>query len=131
MIDSKSTSDNLFRSPSDDERALLSRLLEPTFPGRDDISRILAGVKVRTIDEQGSLQLHSDVPGMLTGIKAIPVEAEANDVDGYAIHVLLHVVHGRPDELEIYKDDSSAIQQMPSPSAFEVIVLPAAPWEIN
>jgi len=121
--------DELFRDPSPLEWSLISRLLKPNFPGRDEIQKILNSVQVRTLDEEGSLELHSDVPGIVSGAKAIPVEAEANDSDGVPIHVLLHVVHGRPNELEIYKDDSSTIQQMPPAAAFEAVVLPPAPWE--
>jgi hypothetical protein len=119
----------LFREPTDAERALISRLLEPSFQGRDEIRTILQSAQVRSIDEQGSLKFKSEVVGKVNGVKPIPVEAEANDTDGLAIHVLLHMVHGRPDELEIYKDDSSAIQRLPPPEEFDLIVLPPAPWE--
>jgi len=39
----------------------------------------------------------------------------------------LHVKDGQPAELEIFKDDGSPVKRMPSPSAFELIVLPPAP----
>jgi hypothetical protein len=119
----------LFRQPTDVERALILRLLEPAYPGRDEIRTMLQHVEVRSIDEQGSLKLRPEVPGRVSGVKTIPVEAEANDTDGVIIHVLLHMVHGRPDELEVYKDDSSPIRHMPPPAEFNLIVLPAAPWE--
>jgi hypothetical protein len=119
----------LFREPTNAERALISRLLEASFPGRDEIRTILQDAQVCSIDEQGSLKFESEVVGRVNGVKPVPVEAEANDTDGLAIHVLLHMVHGRPDELEIYKDDSSSIKRMPLPEEFDLIVLPPAPWE--
>jgi hypothetical protein len=119
----------LFRAQTDAERALISRLLEPSFPGRDEIRTILQNAQVRSIDEQGSMKFESEVVGRVNGVKPVPVEAEAKDTDGLVIHVLLHMVHGRPDELEIYKDDSSTIQRMPRAEEFDLIVLPPAPWE--
>jgi hypothetical protein len=84
---------------------------------------------VRTIDDCGSLKLRSDVNAHV--LKIIPVEGEAKDGDGVAIHLLLHVVNGRPVELEIYleiyKDDGSSVKEMPPASAFALEVLPAAP----
>jgi len=47
----------------------------------------------------------------------IPVEAEAEDLDGTTIHVLLHVIDGFARELEVYKNDSSRVIQMPEPPA--------------
>ena len=46
--------------------------------------------------------------------------------DGRLIHALLHVVSGRPIELEIFKDDGSRVRQMPAPAAFELMQLPPA-----
>jgi hypothetical protein len=84
-------------------------------------------VEVKTIDELGGLEIQSHASGKAPVAKRIPVEAEAEDEDGYLIHALLHVVDGRPTELEIFKDDGSCVRRMPAPSAFELIVLPPAP----
>jgi len=116
-----------FRSPTKNERGLLNRLLEAQFPGKDELSALLYRVLVKTVDEDGSLELQSQAEGKAAVVKRIPVEAEATDEDGFVIHLLLHVVEGRPVELEIYKDNLSSPKQMPEPSAFEVIVLPPAP----
>jgi hypothetical protein len=80
---------------------------------------------VKTIDECGSLELLTDVNAHV--VKRIPVEGEAEDKDGVAIHVLLHVVNGRPIELDIFKNDGSPVKEMPPASAFGLEVLPAAP----
>ena len=121
------TIDSIFRRPSNQERALLNRLLEASFPGRDELALALGDVEVNTIDENGSLQLHSTAINQIPVVKRIPVEAEAADEDGITIHVLLHVIQGRPSELEIYKDDSSPVKRMPAPSKFELLVLPPVP----
>lgn len=116
-----------FGRPTDADRALLERLLGADFPGRDALVPMIHNVLVRTINEDGGLELQSQVGGKALVIKRVPVEAEAKDQDGVVIHALLHVVDGRPIELEIYKDDGSTIKRMPLASAFELIVLPPVP----
>jgi hypothetical protein len=86
-------------------------------------------VLVRTLDEEGGLEIESQVEGKAPVLKRIPVEAEAKDADGFTIHALLHVVDGRPVELEIYKDNGSKVKRTPAPSEFELVVLPIAPTE--
>ena len=122
--------DSGFRKPTNLERSLLERLLEAEFPGRDELAPMVRNLLVRTIDEEGGLELRSEVGGEAPVVKRIPVEAEAKDEDGFRVHALLHVVKGRPVELEIYKDDGSAVKRMPPASAFELIVLPPAPSKI-
>lgn len=119
--------ESCFRLPTPSERALLRRLLEADFPGRDAIEGLLNHVEVRTIDHLGSLDLRSHAAGKAKVVKRVPVEAEAEDLDGCLIHVLLHVVDGRPAELEIFKDDGTSVSRMPEPSSFELMVLPPAP----
>jgi len=43
------------------------------------------------------------------------------------IHFLLHVVDGVVSELEIYKDDSSAIVAVPNADKLDLILLPPPP----
>jgi hypothetical protein len=118
-----------FREPTKAERDLLQRLLEAEFPGRDELVTLVQDIRVRPVDEVGSLELRSQRSGTAQVVKRIPVEAEAVDADGFSIHALLHVVNGRPVELEIFKDDGSCVKQMPPPSAFELIVLPPMPQQ--
>ncbi len=114
----------MFREPSSSEWKIINRLLEARFPGRDELAEQLGNCLVRTIDEDGSLEfdIRADVKAPVS--HRIPVEAMAQDVDGFMIHVLLHVVEGRADELEIYKDDSSRPIKMPPASEFQLLVLP-------
>jgi hypothetical protein len=56
-------------------------------------------------------------------VRRIPVEAEFDDQDGVGVHVLLHVLDGYLNELEIYREDSSPLQREPDPEDFRLIVL--------
>jgi hypothetical protein len=118
-----------FRKPTDVERSLLERLLEAEFPGRDELASMVCNLLVRTIDEDGGLELRSQVEGKSPVVKRVPVEAEAKDEDGVVIHMLLHVVDGRPVELEFFREDGATVRRIPSPSALELIVLPPMPNE--
>ena len=117
------------RTPTDAERQFLDRLLEIDFPGRNDLLDIMADLQVRTLDENGSLGLVCSSPLEARVVKTVPVEAEVTDEDGYTIHILLHMLKGRPYELEIYKDDGSDVKKAPHPSSLELIVLPPEPRE--
>lgn len=114
-----------FREPSEFERRVMQRLLTVPFPGKDEIATQLNGVQVRTIDDEGSLELHPPrAARVAVAEKLIPVEAQASDEDGVYVHFLLYAREGFVNELEIYKDDGTPIKQMPKPDALEVIVLP-------
>jgi hypothetical protein len=113
-----------FRTPTDEEQSLLERLLEADFPGRDELAPMVRDLLVRTIDEDGGLELRSQVEGKSPVVKRVPVEAETKDEDGVVIHMLLHVLDGRPVELEVFREDGATVRRMPSPSALELIVLP-------
>jgi hypothetical protein len=63
-------------------------------------------------------------PGNISFVKRrIPIEAEALDSDGVKIHILLHVVHGFMDEIEIFREDLLMVKQLPEPSSLELINL--------
>jgi hypothetical protein len=114
-----------YRMPSDWERRLLVRLVEPEFPGRDVLRDQIDHVLVSPIDENGSLDLKCDVPAVAPVEKRVPTEGEAIDRDGTTIHYLLHVVAGRMKELEVYKDDSSRVLEHPSPEDVVPLILGA------
>lgn len=121
------TSEKTYRKLADSEEKLLARLVATEFPGRKEIVEQLRNCLVRGIDREGSLafQIHTETLAPVE--KRIPVEAEANDTDGQTIHVLLHVSRGKVAELEIYKEDGSAIDRLPDSSDWKVVVLPTAP----
>jgi len=113
-----------FREVTTEERALLERILEADFPGRDELAPLLRSALARTIDEDGGLEIKSQADGKAPVVKRVPVEAEAKDVDGVVIHMLLHVVDGKPVELEFFREDCGTVKKVPPPAAFELMVLP-------
>lgn len=106
------------------EREVLVKLLGVHFPGRDALRQQAAGAMGRRIDAEGSLELqpNQDAPPAEV-VRRIPVEAETDDLDGTPIHVLLHVVNGYMNELEVYREDSAKLARPINPEALRLIVL--------
>jgi hypothetical protein len=115
--------EHTFRNFTAHEQRIIDRLLEKAFPGRDEICEQMKSCLVRTIDEDKSLEflVRSNVKAKVK--KRVPVEAEVQDTDGISIHILLHVVDGKLNELEIYKEDGSPILERPDPSKLKVVCL--------
>ena len=108
------------RSLTSSERALIDRLLEPEFPGRDELRRQLDMTRAVEL-EDGGLTLICDTTVRAPVKTRVPTEGEYLDADGVPVHVLLHVVDGIVSELEIFKEDSSPVVDKPIPSALDVI----------
>jgi hypothetical protein len=53
----------------------------------------------------------------------VPVEAELVDEDGVIVHVLLHVVDGFLNELEVYREDSAPVRRVIRPEELRLLVL--------
>ena len=51
------------------------------------------------------------------------MEAETEDGDGMTIHLLLHVIDGSLNELEIYREDSTSLKRSIDPSSVRVLDL--------
>src|SRR5215469_11953114 len=119
--------DRMFREPTPAERALIERLLEAEFPGKLELVHLLKNILVRSIDSDGGIEINSQSEGKASVVKRVPVEAEGKDEDGTVIHMLLHVVDGRPTELEFFREDGTTVKRLPAPSEFELIVLPPMP----
>jgi hypothetical protein len=114
-----------FRAPTALEDALIRRLLEADFVGKQELEIQLGAYRVRNLDREGSLELLSEAADNIAQVqKRIPVEASGVDEDGIHVHVLLHVVNGLANELEIYKDDGSPIRCLPIAGDLELLVLP-------
>jgi len=112
-----------FRPLASKEIAILKKLLQQPFRGRDELSQQLIGAQVRQIDDSGSLRflLRGGTPAPLP--RGIAVEATYfDDGNGNEAHVniLLHVVDGKLSMLEIYKDDGSKIARDPDPAELQV-----------
>jgi len=105
------------------EKELFNLLLDSEFAGKDELKEQLENCQVESIDENGSLKIYVKNNKRANVKRRIPIEAEGEDSDGITIHVLLHVVNGFADELEIYKDDSSKVIQTPNASGLRLICL--------
>jgi hypothetical protein len=103
-----------FRSLDADEMALLEKLLDHDFPGRDALRRQLPSVRGRQIDEHGCLELQYNGDTLADTTVGCPTEGTCADVDGGVIAVLLHVKKGRMRLLEIVKEDGSEILRPPT-----------------
>jgi hypothetical protein len=53
--------------------------------------------------------------------RRVPIEAVADDIDGMTIHVLLHVVDGYIDGLELYREDGLALLAPVRPGALRIV----------
>jgi len=110
-----------FRPPTDRERHVIERLLQPSFPGRDELLSQYATCRVKSIDGLGSIEFEVTSSVRAVAVKhRVPSEGEASDVDGVAIRFLLHVVNNVLHELEVYKEDNSTITRLPDPE--EIVV---------
>lgn len=110
-----------FRHPNAHERDVLDRLIALPFPGQSEVASQLANCLVKSIDGNGSLSIQTFSPVVASTVKhRVPTEGEAEDTDGVTIHFLLHVVRGVTTELEIYKQDGSALTQIPSSAGIRV-----------
>lgn len=114
------------RDLRDDERALVGQLLAQSFNGRDEIAAQLRGAQViaEGVGDTRTLRFappRGDAPPAPTALR-IPVEGIADDVDGVAITVLLHVVDGWVTELEVYRVDGKSIRSGDRPSLHTVSI---------
>lgn len=108
------------------ERVLIEQLLRATFDGCAEIRAQLAIARVAAEGHGDTRTLRftwsgEDVPRAQTLVR-IPVEAETLDDDGVPIAILLHVVDGLAEELEIYRVDGDQIRRSVLDSADSVMV---------
>jgi len=102
-----------FREIRAQEAALLERLLAREFPGSAELREQLRTISVAEIDADGSLRLSTRASIRAAVSRRIPVEASYVDRDGVRVHLLLHVVDGYLDELEVLREDSGPIMSRP------------------
>jgi len=108
---------------TDHERTLLDVLLGPTFPGAEALRTQVALATVRPLDAEGGLKFLVPAEPKAVVERRVPVEGELTDADGVTVHVLVHVVNGSLDELEIYRDDSGPLLQPLDAAAMRVLLL--------
>ena len=108
------------------ERAILDRLLGANFPGAEQLRGQASNARV-TRTEEGATPVFlfavlDSLPVAETQ-RRIPVEAQAKDSDGVVIHFLIHVVGGRLQELETYREDGLAIKHLPDARELDILIL--------
>ncbi|HZL28440.1 MAG TPA: hypothetical protein VFC39_18095 [Acidobacteriaceae bacterium] len=102
------------------EREVLDKLLEPSFPGRDELLAQVKLARARELDDDGCIEF-SRVPAARSQAQfSIPTEGEYRDVEGITLHVQLHVVDGFVKQLELYKEDGSIPTGLPPASELRV-----------
>lgn len=109
-----------FRPLQANEMALLKKLLDHDFQGRDALRFQLSSVTGRQIDEHGCLELRTDEAIEADTEIASPTEGRCEDIDGGVIVVMLHVRKGKLHMLEIIKEDGSDILRAPKAEALTV-----------
>jgi hypothetical protein len=105
------------------ELALLEALLAEPFQGRTELIRQVPGIRCRRIDEDGSLRLAATGPPAVVHDR-VPVTGHALDIDGAPVEVLLHVVDGLLDEIELYRQDTRTVLGLPDPATMSLETLP-------
>jgi hypothetical protein len=114
--------ENIYRQPTNDEFELLNRMLEVDFQGAKELKHQLAGLLVKSldkgIDNYDSIELKVSSGRSVKVEKRVPVVARAYDSDGTPIEVLLHVLNGQLNELEVIKFDGTPIVDRPKASEY-------------
>jgi hypothetical protein len=100
------------RVPSVFESDLLELLLNQEFPGAPELRAQLPDLEVASIDADGSLSLYPRPDSPVARVdKRVPAEGAYLDNDGMRVHVLVHVVDGRLQELELYREDGKTVNR--------------------
>jgi hypothetical protein len=107
------------------ERALLEKLLEADFPGRDALVQQSKGCLVRNFedgDNYGAIEFHirNRIPANV--VERVPVEGRAFDIDGVPIDHMLHVLDGLLTELDVVKASGTPIERFPDPQEMDLFV---------
>lgn len=116
-----------WRRPTQDEVRYLARLLEQPFPGRDELRAQLENLQVEPHSGCRSLALRSAGGPAAPVTTRVPVEAQASDRDGAELHMLLHVLGGYVQELEIMREGDGGVIALPPPEDWELF-LPYPGW---
>lgn len=110
------------RRPTAFEEAVLRKILAADAETSVFLSQ-LEDLQVETIDDYGSLALHSPVTHANEGMSPIRAEAHAKDADDIKINFIVFASGPALTELQIYKDDGTPIKRMPAIGQIETIVL--------
>jgi len=73
-------------------------------------------------DNYGSIYLKTDVNEKAKVTTRVPVEGRISDSDGSPIDILLHVIDGELNELEIFRADGMSMQSSVDPASIDVLI---------
>lgn len=97
------------REPTSSELRVIKEMVNQDFEGSVELAGQIEGLRVASIDSNGSLRLAVSGGRPAQVRFRVPVEAEYDDHDGVVVHVLVHVVNGYLDELEVYREDGGRV----------------------
>lgn len=103
-----------FRNPTASEFAIIEKLVTLDFPGSLELRSQLDGMLVRPFeddDNYGSIEIKVSNGQPAHTEQRVPVQARANDTDGIAVDCLLHINEGKMSELEFFKVDGSMLKK--------------------
>ena len=111
------------RRPTPREAAIIDALLAEEFEGVVELRVQTEGLLVRQVFDDGTLDLvvSSDAPAAQV-LHRVPVEGRCDDEDGVPVLVLLHVIDGRLNELEVVKADGEALHRPPTADSIAVVL---------
>lgn len=99
----------------------------PDFDGREELWEQVKRARAQVIDADGSLKFAAGGGSQASVLYSVPIEAAFEDVDGVMAHALLHVKDGYITELELYKEDGSALSAIPMQHKIEIFT--PSNWE--
>ncbi len=102
------------------ERAVLDKLLEVPFRGRDLVRQQVDKSLVREWDD-GSRTLSFEIGRSKKPPHTVAVEAEFSDDDGNTAHVLLHLREETVYELEFFKEVPGPVLTIPTPDRLRIL----------
>ncbi len=108
------------------EKEIVNFLLSKEFPGVEALRAQTAALKVSEECKDGCGSVYFSVDPQ-NAPKAdleqrIPVEATGSDIDGLQIDVLLHVINGYIDQIEIICWGKEKIAAVPIPQRLQLII---------
>jgi hypothetical protein len=112
-----------FDELSEWHQEMLSRLLNASFPGQQDLKLQVLESRFRVIDKNQSLEILPTSSAATRVVRTVPVEARTLDVDGVPIESLLFTRHGFAYMLEIMRADGEPVKRLPPATAFDIIAL--------
>jgi hypothetical protein len=106
-----------FRPLSDYEKAVLERLFEVDFPGREElkeqVSHAAASLIRGTGDNYRSINMQTSSDRIAAVKDRVPVIGMTKDEGGGHVEILLHVIEGKIHELEFVRMDGEPMVGLP------------------